>query len=193
MKEISTNTSADSERDIRIADIFRKYQAQLKGFIAKRVSSKEDSEDILQNVFYQFMKSDQEDNPIEQIAAWLYSVARNQIIDRSRKHREEEMPYLSNNEDDGTFLKELSELMPDEDQSPEMDFIRSTVWEELENALLELSGEQRTVFELTELEGIPFKEIAESTGIPVNTLISRKRYAILFLRKRLYSLYEDIL
>ena len=83
--------------------------------------------------------------------------------------------------------------MPDEDQSPEMDFIRSTVWEELENALLELPGEQRTVFELTELEGIPFKEIAESTGIPVNTLISRKRYAILFLRKRLYSLYEDIL
>ena len=193
MKEISTNTSADSERDIRIADIFRKYQAQLKGFIAKRVSSKEDSEDILQNVFYQFMKNDQEDNPIEQIAAWLYSVARNQIIDRSRKHREEEMPYLSNKEDDGTFLKELSELMPDEDQSPEMDFIRSTVWEELENALLELPGEQRTVFELTELEGIPFKEIAESTGIPINTLISRKRYAILFLRKRLYSLYEDIL
>lgn len=193
MKEISTNTSADSERDIRIADIFRKYQAQLKGFITKRVSSKEDSEDILQNVFYQFMKNDQEDNPIEQIAAWLYSVARNQIIDRSRKHREEEMPYLSKKEDDGTFLKELSELMPDEDQSPEMDFIRSTVWEELENALLELPGEQRTVFELTELEGIPFKEIAESTGIPVNTLISRKRYAILFLRKRLYSLYEDIL
>lgn len=193
MKEISTNTSADAERDIRIADIFRKYQAQLKGFIAKRVSSREDSEDILQNVFYQFMKSDQEDNPIEQIAAWLYSVARNQIIDRSRKHREEEMPYLSNNEDDGTFLKELSELMPDEDQSPEMDFIRSTIWEELENALLELPSEQRTIFELTELEGIPFKEIAESTGIPVNTLISRKRYAILFLRKRLYSLYMEIL
>lgn len=193
MKEISTNTSADSERDIRIADIFRKYQAQLKGFIAKRVSSKEDSEDILQNVFYQFMKSDQEDNPIEQIAAWLYSVARNQIIDRSRKRREEEMPYLSTNEDDGTFLKELSELMPDEDQSPEMDFIRSTVWKELEHALLELPDEQRTVFELTELEGIPFKEIAESTGIAVNTLISRKRYAVLFLRKRLYNLYEDIL
>lgn len=193
MKEISTNTSADAERDIRIADIFRKYQAQLKGFIAKRVSSREDSEDILQNVFYQFMKSDQEDNPIEQIAAWLYSVAHNQIIDRSRKHREEEMPYLSNNEDDGTFLKELSELMPDEDQSPEMDFICSTIWEELENALLELPSEQRTIFELTELEGIPFKEIAESTGIPVNTLISRKRYAILFLRKRLYSLYMEIL
>ena len=193
MKELSTNTSAGTEQNTRVANIFRKYQAQLKGFINKRVSSREDSEDILQNVFYQFMKSDQEENPIEQIAAWLYSVARNQIIDRSRKRREEEMPYLSTNEDDGTFLKELSELMPDEDQSPEMDFIRSTVWEELEQALLELPDEQRTVFELTELEGIPFKEIAESTGIPVNTLISRKRYAVLFLRKRLYNLYEDIL
>lgn len=193
MKELSTNTSAGTEQNTRVANIFRKYQAQLKGFINKRVSSREDSEDILQNVFYQFMKSDQEENPIEQIAAWLYSVARNQIIDRSRKRREEEMPYLSTNEDDGTFLKELSELMPDEDQSPEMDFIRSTVWEELEHALLELPDEQRTVFELTELEGIPFKEIAESTGIPVNTLISRKRYAVLFLRKRLYNLYEDIL
>lgn len=193
MKKLSTNTSAGTEQNTRVADIFRKYQAQLKGFINKRVSSREDSEDILQNVFYQFMKSDQEENPIEQIAAWLYSVARNQIIDRSRKRREEEMPYLSTNEDDGTFLKELSELMPDEDQSPEMDFIRSTVWKELEHALLELPDEQRTVFELTELEGIPFKEIAESTGIPVNTLISRKRYAVLFLRKRLYNLYEDIL
>lgn len=193
MKELSTNTSAGTEQNTRVANIFRKYQAQLKDFINKRVSSREDSEDILQNVFYQFMKSDQEENPIEQIAAWLYSVARNQIIDRSRKRREEEMPYLSTNEDNGTFLKELSELMPDEDQSPEMDFIRSTVWEELEHALLELPDEQRTVFELTELEGIPFKEIAESTGIPVNTLISRKRYAVLFLRKRLYNLYEDIL
>lgn len=193
MKELSTNTSAGTEQNTRVADIFRKYQAQLKGFINKRVSSREDSEDILQNVFYQFMKSDQEENPIEQIAAWLYSVARNQIIDRSRKRREEEMPYLSTNENDGTFLKELSELMPDEDQSPEMDFIRSTVWKELEYALLELPDEQRTVFELTELEGIPFKEIAESTGIAVNTLISRKRYAVLFLRKRLYNLYEDIL
>ncbi|WP_242507717.1 RNA polymerase sigma factor [Parabacteroides goldsteinii] len=94
MKEIVQNRSA-SEQNTRVADIFRKYQAQLKGFISRRVSSKEDSEDILQNVFYQFMKYDQEDSPIEQIAAWLYSVARSQIIDRSRKHREEEMPYLS--------------------------------------------------------------------------------------------------
>ena len=162
MKEIVQNRSA-SEQNTRVADIFRKYQAQLKGFISRRVSSKEDSEDILQNVFYQFMKYDQEDSPIEQIAAWLYSVARSQIIDRSRKHREEEMPYLS------------------------------AVWEELEHALLELPDEQRAVFELTELEGFPFKEISESTGIPVNTLISRKRYAVLFLRKRLYNLYEDIL
>ena len=110
------------------------------------------------------MKYDQEDSPIEQIAAWLYSVARSQIIDRSRKHREKEMPYLSASEEDGTFLKELAELMPDEDQSPEMDYIRSTVWEELEHALLELPDEQRAVFELTELEGFPFKEISYPCG-----------------------------
>lgn len=193
MMEHLNKTLPNEERSVRIADIFKKYQAQLRGFIARRVSSKEDSEDILQNVFYQFMKNDQADNPIEQISAWLYSVARNQIIDRSRKHREEEMPYLSGYDEDGTFLKELSELMPDEDQSPEMDYLRAMVWEELENALLELPDEQRTVFELTELEGVPFKEISESTGIPVNTLISRKRYAVLFLRKRLSSLYDEIL
>lgn len=193
MMEHLNKTLPNEERSVRIADIFKKYQAQLRGFIARRVSSKEDSEDILQNVFYQFMKNDQADNPIEQISAWLYSVARNQIIDRSRKHREEGMPYLSGYDEDGTFLKELSELMPDEDQSPEMDYLRAMVWEELENALLELPDEQRTVFELTELEGVPFKEIAESTGIPVNTLISRKRYAVLFLRKRLSSLYDEIL
>lgn len=193
MMEHLNKTLPNEERSVRIADIFKKYQAQLRGFIARRVSSKEDSEDILQNVFYQFMKNDQADNPIEQISAWLYSVARNQIIDRSRKHREEEMPYLSGYDEDDTFLKELSELMPDEDQSPEMDYLRAMVWEELENALLELPDEQRTVFELTELEGVPFKEIAESTGIPVNTLISRKRYAVLFLRKRLSSLYDEIL
>lgn len=111
MKEIVQNRSA-SEQNTRVADIFRKYQAQLKGFISRRVSSKEDSEDILQNVFYQFMKYDQEDSPIEQIAAWLYSVARSQIIDRSRKHREEEMPYLSASEEDGTFLKELADSCP---------------------------------------------------------------------------------
>ena len=142
MKEIVQNRFA--EQNTQGCGYLPEIPGTAKGFISRRVSSKEDSEDILQNVFYQFMKYDQEDSPIEQIAAWLYSVARSQIIDRSRKHREEEMPYLSASEEDGTFLKELAELMPDEDQSPEMDYIRSTVWEELEHALLELPDEQRS-------------------------------------------------
>ena len=160
--------------NIPISDIFRKYQSQLKSFISKRVPSKEDCEDILQNVFYQLLKTDSEGTVIGQVSAWLYSVARNQIIDRSRKHTEEPMPYKQG------------------DQSPEMDFIRSLVWEELENALAELPDEQRTVFELTELEGFSFKEISEATDVPVNTLLSRKRYAVLHLRKWLNDLYIEL-
>lgn len=177
----------------RVSDLFKKYQSQLKSFISKRVPSKEDCEDILQNVFYQFLKTDREGTVVEQVSAWLYSVARNQIIDRSRKHREEVMSYKQEENPEDGFVKEISELLMDEDQSPEMDLIRSLVWEELEKALTELPEGQKTVFELTELQGFSFKEIAEATDLPVNTLISRKRYAALYLRKRLYNLYIELL
>jgi RNA polymerase sigma factor (sigma-70 family) len=176
-----------------VSDIFRKYQSQLKGFIAKRVPSKEDCEDILQNVFYQLSRVDMSENPISQVSAWLYSVARNQIIDRSRKKREEEMPFFSDRDEEGGFVREVTEVLMDENQSPEIDYIRSLVWEELDIALSELPVEQRDVFDLTELQGFSFKEISEVTGISVNTLISRKRYAVLYLRKRLQYLYEDLL
>jgi len=175
------------------SDIFAQYQSQLRGFIAKRVPSKEDCEDILQNVFYQLAKVDLEKNPIQQISAWLYTVARNQITDRSRKQRESSMPYLNNGDEDGSFVKEVTEILFDDDASPEMVYLRALFWEELEKALSELPEEQRNVFELTELEGISFKEISESTNIPVNTLISRKRYAVLHLRKRLSNLYDELL
>lgn len=178
--------------NIPISDIFRKYQSQLKSFISKRVPSKEDCEDILQNVFYQLLKTDSEGTVIGQVSAWFYSVARNQIIDRSRKHTEEPMPYKQGEDSEGRFMNEISEWLMDEDQSPEMDFIRSLVWEELENALAELPDEQRTVFELTELEGFSFKEISEATDVPVNTLLSRKRYAVLHLRKWLNDLYIEL-
>lgn len=183
----------DYNQSQHISDLFRKYQAQLKGFIAKRVPSREDCEDILQNVFYQLAKIDLKANPIDQISAWLYSVTRNQIIDWSRKKREEELPTVQNNEEDGSFIGELAGLLLDEAASPEMDFIRSLVWEELDRAMDELPEEQKIVFKLTELEGFSFKEISDSTGIPVNTLLSRKRYAVLHLRKRLARLYEELL
>ena len=183
----------DYNQNQHVSDLFRRYQAQLKGFIAKRVPSREDCEDILQNVFYQLARIDLKANPIDQISAWLYSVTRNQIIDWSRKKREEELPTVQDKEEEGSFIGELTGLLLDEDASPEMDFIRTLVWEELDSAMNELPEEQKVIFKLTELEGFSFKEISDSTGIPVNTLIERKSYAVLHLRKRLARLYEKLL
>ena len=190
---MTNDESCPQERkDQKVSDIFKKYHSQLRGFISKRVSSKEDSEDILQDVFYRLSRIDFDKDPIQQMSSWLYSVARNLIIDKSRKHVEEEMPYLSD-EDDGAFIQDLTLAIMDDDSSPETDYLRSLIWEELEIALSELPAEQRSVFDLTELQGFSFKEISASTGITVNTLISRKRYAILHLRQRLSTLYKELL
>ncbi len=171
--------------------IYKEYQGELRGFISKRVSFKEDAEDILQNIFYNLSKIDLVENPIEQISAWLYSVARHQIIDRDRKKKEERMPQFSMGSDDD-ILTDIADILSDPGDTPEAAYMQQLILEELELALDELPEEQKTVFELTELQGIPFKEISESTGIPVNTLISRKRYAVLYLRERLKYLYDDM-
>ncbi len=175
----------------KISDVFKKYQAQLKGYINKRVTSKEDGEDILQNVFYQLLKTE---NPIEEMTAWLYAVTRNQIIDLKRKHREEEMPVVPVDDNNEVFLRDISNFLFDDDHSsPEDVYLRSLIWNELEIALSELPQEQKEAFELTELDGMSFKELSETTGVPVNTLISRKRYAVLHLRVRLKLLYDELL
>lgn len=186
------NKQKDSLQEKAVLDIYHKYKSPLRGFIAKRVPSKEDSEDILQSVFYQLSRIDLVENPITHVSAWLYSVARNLIIDRSRKHKEEEMPYTSDRDDETMLTREITDTLLSMN-SPESDFIKTLIWEELDAALEELPQEQRDIFELTELEGFSFKEISEITGITVNTLISRKRYAVLHLRKRLYELYEEFL
>ena len=177
-----------------VGNIIKEYQPQLKSFICKRVSSKEDAEDILQDVFYQLIKTvDDTLNPIEQVAAWLYRVARNTIINKGKKKREEELPVAEYDED-GSILKEFSEvLFNDDNPTPEVEYLRSLVWKELGAALDELPSEQREAFELTEIEGFPVKEVAETMGIPVNTLLSRKHYAVKHLRKRLEGLYKDII
>ncbi|MFV0537652.1 MAG: RNA polymerase sigma factor [Dysgonomonas sp.] len=194
MTEEVLNMTADLQKEQQsVSDIFKKYRSQLKNYISKRVMSKEDGEDILQNIFYQLSKIDLIEKPIEQVSAWLYSVANNQIIDRSRKHREVEMPYVKTQDDDELFLSEVTSLLMDEDASPETEYLRTLVWDELEAALSELPPEQREVFDLTEMDGFSFKEIAETMDIPVNTLISRKRYAVLHLRERLRTLYEELL
>ena len=169
------------------------YKPRLDAFIRKRVSNKEDAEDILQDVFYQLAKVDTAMNPIEQVTAWLYRVARNMIINKQIKKREEELPSYHN--DDDEMLYDISEMLfsRQTSPSPETEYLRSLLWVELENALSELPAEQREVFEKTELDGSSFKKISEETGVSINTLLSRKRYAVLHLRNRLSELYEEIL
>ena len=174
----------------------KEYQPQLKSFIRKRVDNKENAEDILQDVLYQLTKAvNTAMNPIEHLTAWLYRVTKNTIINHGIKKHEEEMPVYPNDEDDNEKLKDFSEVLFNNESSPspETEYLRSVVWTELETALAELPSEQREIFELTELDGIPIKGIAQILGVPVNTLLSRKHYAVLHLRKRLKELYYDVL
>jgi RNA polymerase sigma factor (sigma-70 family) len=175
--------------------LIAQYQPQLKSFIRKRVNNREDAEDILQDVFYQFVKTvDTAMNPIEQASAWLYRVTRNTIINKGKKKREEKLPaYLY--DADGFITEESTEILFDSDSSPatpETEYLRSLIRRELESALSELPPEQREAFELMELDGLPAKEISNNTGTPVNTLLSRKHYAVIHIRKRLQELYDDI-
>ncbi len=176
-----------------VAEIYRTHEAGLRGFVSRRVTIKEDVEDILQNVFFSLLRVDLDENPIKYITSWLYSVARNQITDRWRKHTTEPIPTLRNKGEDEDFIADISELLAGESGDPETDFLRSAMWNEFEDALAELPPEQRNVFEMTELEGFSFREISESTGVAVNTLLSRKRYAVLHLRERLEDIYREIL
>ena len=188
MMTIPTNLMA-AERNQNIADTIKMYSQRLMGFIRQRVNSKEDAEDILQDVFYQFAGNVE---PIEQVTGWLFKVARNKITDSYRKQK---LPLIddiqkSNSDEDGFDWKEL---MFAGDDSPETMYIRNLFWEELQLALDELPTEQSEVFIQNELEDIPFKTIAERTGVAIATLISRKRYAVLFLRGRLAGLKDELL
>lgn len=176
-----------------ISEIVQNYRSRLKGFIRKRVHLPEDAEDILQDVFYQLAEADLLLKPIEQISAWLYKVARNRITDLYREKKPELMSnFLFDNQEDDMIV-EFEELLYDAENTPETEYLQSLFWVELDNALEELPTEQRIVFELNELKGIAFKEIAELTGETLNTLISRKRYAVLHLRKKLQILYDELL
>ena len=186
-------TKANSEN---LEKLIVEYHPQLKSFIRKQVNNKEDAEDILQDVFYQFIKTVQAAlNPIEQVSAWLYQVTRNTIINQGTKKREEKIPVYQNDESDDDILKDFSELLFNNESSPspETEYLRSLVWTELEIALSELPPEQRDIYELTELDGIPVKEISKTSGVAVNTLLSRKHYAVKYLRKRLADLYNEII
>lgn len=152
------------------------------------MKTREDAEDILQDVFYQLLTNYRITEPIEQLTAWLYTVARNKIIDWYRKKRPQSMPVIM--EEEGPLL--LEDILYDPSFDPDQLYERSLVWTELAEALDELPEEQRSVFSMHELEGKSFKEMAEMTGESVNTLLSRKRYAVLHLRTRLQQLYDEM-
>lgn len=169
----------------RITDIFRREQGRLRNFVRKRVADEGDAEDILQDVFYELVEAYRLMKPVEQAGAWLFRVARNRIIDLFRKKR----PVQLSDEEN----QALEELLPSPDAGPEAVYARSLLWEELEAALEELPEEQRDVFIAHEIDGRSFKELAEETGVSVNTLLSRKRYAVLHLRERLKEINEEIM
>lgn len=189
----STKKIMSNKKQQDVGSLVTAYKPRLNAFIRKRVSNKEDAEDILQDVFYQLAKVDTAMNPIEQVAAWLYRVTRNMIINKQIKKHEEELPSYQN--DDDEIFKDISEMLfsKQTSPSPETEYLRSLLWVELENALSELPCEQREAFEKNELDGLSFKEISNETGVSVKTLLSRKHYAVLHLRKRLSELYGEII
>jgi RNA polymerase sigma factor (sigma-70 family) len=179
-----------AERNNNITNIIRAYSKRLFGFIRQRVASKEDAEDILQDVFYQFAGNPE---PVEQVTSWLFTVARNKITDSYRKKKlplVDDLSFTASQDEESFDWKEI--LLATND-SPESTYLRNLFWEELQAALDELPAEQRDAFIQNELEDISFKDIAEKTGVSVATLISRKRYAVLHLRDRLAGLKDELL
>jgi RNA polymerase sigma factor (sigma-70 family) len=169
----------------------KSQRKRLFDFIRRRIRSESDAEDILQDVFYQLVSSYSVTEPIENLTAWLYTVARNRITDWYRKRRAVPLPDGGESGiTNGPLI--LDEILFDPQDSPDSVYWRSMVWQELADALDELPERQRAVFVWHELEGRSFKEIAEMTGEPINTLLSRKRYAVLELRKRLQDVYDEL-
>jgi RNA polymerase sigma factor (sigma-70 family) len=178
------------EQDGRISAAVEQQQARLRAFIRRRVPDQGDAEDILQDVFYELVHAYRLLQPIEQVGAWLFRVARNRITDRFRKRQSVSSSDLQAISEDGETLS-LEDLLPSPDAGPEAAYTRSLLFEELEDALDELPNEQRRVFVAHEIEGLTFKQIAAATGVGVNTLLSRKRYAVLYLRQRLEEIYYE--
>jgi RNA polymerase sigma factor, sigma-70 family len=167
---------------------FRSERKRLFDFIRRRVRTEADAEDILADVFYQMIASYSVTEPIEKMTSWLLTVARNKIIDWYRKRKPESFRQRA---DESALPLNLEDILYDPGQNSDVLYARSLVWTELADALEDLPDEQRDVFVMHELEGKSFKEIAELTGEPVNTLLSRKRYAVLYLREALQELYDD--
>jgi RNA polymerase sigma factor (sigma-70 family) len=178
------------EQNRRIAETVEREQTRLRNFIRKRVLDESEAEDILQEVFYELVQAYRLMKPLEQVGAWLYRVARNRIIDRFRRRPPPVAASNATGEEEGERFP-WEDLLPSPDAGPEAAYAREVLMDEIEAALDELPEEQREVFVAHELEGRTFNELAAATGLSVNTLLSRKHYAVLHLRRRLRAIYDE--
>lgn len=177
-----------AEQDKRITETISRERGRLRNFIRRRVPDANEAEDILQDVFFEYVEAYRLPESIEQVGAWLFRVARNRIIDRFRKKREVALPEAAGEYGDEHWL---GDILPSPDAGPEADYARAVLLDTLNAALDQLPKEQRDVFIAHELEGRSFKELAEESGVGVNTLLARKRYAVLQLRARLQTIYDE--
>ena len=178
------------EQDQRISEVVKREQSRLRNFIRRRVPDPRDVEDVLQDVFYRLVEANRLLMPIDHVTGWLFRVARNRITDLFRKKTPELFSDAAVEGEEGELLQ-IEDLLPSPDAGPEALYARNVLLDELELALDELPVEQREVFVAHELEGRSFKELSAESGVNVNTLLSRKRYAVLHLRQRLQSIYDE--
>lgn len=178
-----------SEQDQLLSQAMERDEPRLRSFIRRHVADTSDAEDILQDVFYELLSAYRLTKPVEHVTAWLFRVARNRIIDLFRRKKPGSLNEPIGTEEDGHFV--LEELLPSSDAGPEAAYARGLVLDALDDALDELPESQREVFVAHELEGRSFKEISDETGLSINTLLSRKHYAVLHMRRRLRNIYDD--
>ncbi len=184
------NLTMEELKNDRIAEVVRKDRGKLLNFIRKRVSNKDDAEDILQDVFVQLTQGYDMISSIDKVTSWMYTVARNKITDLYRKKKPE--PFRTTFNSDEEEGLSLENMLPALGNTPEDILFKSVLWDAITEALDELPKEQREVFVKNEFEDVGFKELSEMTGVSMNTLLSRKRYAVMHLRKRLKSLYDEL-
>jgi RNA polymerase sigma factor (sigma-70 family) len=181
-----------TEQDRQISEVVVEQRSRLRNFIRRRVPDPSDAEDIVQEVFYELVEANRLLMPIDHVTGWLFRVARNRITDLFRKKKPETFSGAALEDEDGELLR-IEELLPSADAGPEALYFRNVLLDELEFALGELPREQREVFVAHELEGRSFKELSVESGVSVNTLLSRKRYAVLHLRERLQSIHDEFM
>jgi len=181
--------TATMEQDRQISEVIAEEQPRLRSFIRRRVPNQADAEDLLQEVFFELVQAKRLLQPIDYVTGWLFRVARNRITDFFRKKRPETFSDAAVETDEGELLG-IEELLPSPDAGPEADYIRGVLLDELKTALAELPSEQREIFLAHEMEGRSFKDPSAETGVSVNTLLSRKRYAVLHLRERLQGIHD---